>query len=285
MRKFFEGKHHAALYAKYRPEMPSTIVDRILAFMKKRNSDFKSVVDVGCGNGQSTRGFAPHFSKVLGIDTSCSQISEATQENQIKNVKFEVGDGEKIPLPDNSVDLVSTCMAAHWFDLPVFFKECTRVLKHNGSMLICAYTDPIFYPKSSDGKPTQADYLKLGKTAFQNLLHKYSFHERTSHLYNNYNDIFDILNAKEKVHEKDIELKKEMSLENLLYYLSTWSPYQNLVQEQKEKNVETEDVLDVFAAELKRNWNMTETDNDKISLCVVWYNFMIMSDRPVENTP
>ena len=284
MRKFFETKHHAALYAKYRPELPQSIIERILEFMKKRNSDFMYAVDVGCGNGQSTYGFGKHFTNVVGVDTSLSQITEAKLANKAENVKFEVGDGENIPLPDNSIDLISTCMAVHWFDLPTFFKECNRVLKQNGCMLICGHTDPVFYPKFVDGKATQSEFQQRAKIPFQNLLSNYTFHKRVSHLYNHYSEIFETLNAREKEHEKDIEHKTEMSLNDFLCYLSTWSPYQNFVQEQKENKEQSEDVLDVFAAELKRSWNIAEVDNDKIPLCVIRYYFTVMSGRPIRES-
>ena len=35
---------------------------------------------------------------------------------------------EKLPLASESVQLVTSCQACHWFDLPAFFKEVDRVL-------------------------------------------------------------------------------------------------------------------------------------------------------------
>jgi 2-polyprenyl-3-methyl-5-hydroxy-6-metoxy-1,4-benzoquinol methylase len=36
-----------------------------------------TMIDVGCGSGQSTRVWSPYFSKVYGFDVSETQISEA----------------------------------------------------------------------------------------------------------------------------------------------------------------------------------------------------------------
>lgn len=66
MNKFFEDTAHAALYAKYRPELPNFIALKMINFMKKRSCDFNLAMDVGCGNGQSTQVFSPYFSKNFG---------------------------------------------------------------------------------------------------------------------------------------------------------------------------------------------------------------------------
>jgi SAM-dependent methyltransferase len=51
------------------------------------------------------------------------------------------GQATTIPLPDHSVDLVTSAQAAHWFDLPVFFRECQRVLKiGQGILAIAGYS-------------------------------------------------------------------------------------------------------------------------------------------------
>lgn len=54
-------------------------------------------------------------------------------------MKFQVAPAEKIPLEDNSVDLLISAQAAHWFDLDAFFTESHRVLKPEGTMAIWGY--------------------------------------------------------------------------------------------------------------------------------------------------
>ena len=44
-------------------------------------------VDVGCGTGQATLALADHFERVLGVDISENQISEARKS---------IGDDEKL---------------------------------------------------------------------------------------------------------------------------------------------------------------------------------------------
>ena len=286
MVRFFEAKHHAALYAKYRPHLPHFIVDKILNFMKLRKSCFDFAVDVGCGNGQATHVFSAYFAKVLGIDTSSSQITEAQQANQTTNVNFKVANGEHIPVSSNSVDLIVSATAVHWFDLPVFFQECHRTLKEKGCLLLTAYEDPLFYPKMSDTVFSKEKLIDLGQGAFNNLKQKYTFHERIAHLQNCYKDIFDMLVVEDKVRETGLRLEKELTLAEFLNYLSTWSPYQMYVQRQKEKATETgvenvgDDVLDIFASELKSTWDLSATKDADLKMIVSWDYFVVMSGRP-----
>ena len=273
--------HSNVLTSKFRPGLPHIVIEKMVEFMKKRNCDFGYAVDVGCGAGHSTFGLSSYFSKVLGVDLSPSQIAEANSNNTTDNVMFEIGDSEQLSMSNSTVDLISSCTAAHWFDLPVFFKECSRVLKSNGCLLLCAYSNPVFFPESANSKHAQDKLIELGQEAFRNLCSKYTFHKRVAHRYNQYDDIFAMLNANDKVHEKDIEIKRELSFEDFLLYLSTWSPYQELVRERKEKSMEKQiDVLDAFAAELKQKWCMTHLNNNDIQLHVIWNCFMIMSVRP-----
>ena len=42
-------------------------------------------------------------------------------------------DGAELPFADNSVDLVTSCLAMHWInDLPGLFSEVQRILKPDG---------------------------------------------------------------------------------------------------------------------------------------------------------
>uniref|UniRef100_A0A131YCY3 Methyltransferase n=1 Tax=Rhipicephalus appendiculatus TaxID=34631 RepID=A0A131YCY3_RHIAP len=89
-------------------------------------------VDVGCGPGQSTELFCPHFRKVVGTDISETQIGIARAACTAKNVSFEVSNAESLPFDDGTVALVSTVNALHWFRWDAFFAEVRRVLVDGG---------------------------------------------------------------------------------------------------------------------------------------------------------
>ena len=121
-------------------------------------------IDVGCGTGQATLALAQHFDRVVGIDISENQISEAGKsidgdEKLRETIEFRwsaigyvvgflvrtmiyhwtvslflrcrVGSYMHLKELDSaSVDLVTCCQAIHWFDdIPAFYAEvcCTHL--------------------------------------------------------------------------------------------------------------------------------------------------------------
>ncbi|KAK8719162.1 hypothetical protein OTU49_014210 [Cherax quadricarinatus] len=127
--RFFEGAAHAAAYAKFRPQTPASVVDRICSFLKEKyEGSLRAAADVGCGSGQSTQILSPHFTSVTGLDVSPAQTSEAIKLNTKPNVSFVTSSAEKLPFSNNSLQLITASQACHWFDLPVFYKEVDRVL-------------------------------------------------------------------------------------------------------------------------------------------------------------
>jgi len=68
------------------------------------------VLDLGCGNGRSTRvyldfGIPPQ--QLVGLDLRPASIAQAKASHP--TIRFEVTDGERLPLSDGSVDWVGLC--------------------------------------------------------------------------------------------------------------------------------------------------------------------------------
>lgn len=136
----FENRELAAAYAKFRPLPPQEIIDRILKYLEgKIQSPYGHVLDVGCGNGQSSVIWKPYFQNITGCDISPAQIEEAKKNYQVEGVNFILCPAEKIPLPDNSVQMVSVCTALHWFNIEEFLKEAKRLLVKNGVLAVYSY--------------------------------------------------------------------------------------------------------------------------------------------------
>ena len=49
------------------------------------------------------------------------------------------GPSEILEFESESVDLVTTCQAIHWFDIPRFYKEVDRILRPQGVLAIYGY--------------------------------------------------------------------------------------------------------------------------------------------------
>ena len=69
----------------------------------------KRVLDLGCGDGRLALGVAPYAKDVVGIDPDAELIASAGKragELGLVNVRFAVGAGQSIDLPDRSIDVV-----------------------------------------------------------------------------------------------------------------------------------------------------------------------------------
>ena len=148
MMKYYENKKLAEHYVKYRPKLNVEVAECLMNFYKTHQLGDNScnqpriMVDVGCGSGQSTNIFHSYFDEIIGTDVSKEQLDQARKQNMYKNIQYLEGNAENLPLASRSVDFLASTMAAHWFDLPQFFKEAERVLKPSGCLAIIGYGDP-----------------------------------------------------------------------------------------------------------------------------------------------
>ena len=131
-------------YYKYRPAYPNELGERIMTYCtaetpRKDDDKFDLMLDVGCGSGQACNLLQGHFKKIIGIDISEEQIKQAKKQNKFDNITYQIGAAEKLPAADGSVDLITAGIAAHWFNLPEFFKEVERVLKPTGCIALFGY--------------------------------------------------------------------------------------------------------------------------------------------------
>ena len=118
----------------------------------------KTVLDVGCGIGGTSRYLAKKFpeAQVTGITISEEQIARATalaSERGIPNAKFELVDALNMKFADDSFDLVWACESGeHMPDKEKYVQEMARVLKPGGRIAIATWCqreegDKPFTPK------------------------------------------------------------------------------------------------------------------------------------------
>ncbi len=169
MATFSKTTFDAAAYLAFRPSYPRWVHDKVLAYHFGRSPSSSSAaagaglaLDVGCGPGISTLSLLPHFDRVIGLDPSSKMVDAAItpstpdlpsnlipnaadgKKGRLGKVEYKQGYSESLDfLPDNSVDLVTSGQAAHWFDYPKFWKELTRVVRPGGS--VCLYGYPDFF--------------------------------------------------------------------------------------------------------------------------------------------
>jgi ubiquinone/menaquinone biosynthesis C-methylase UbiE len=110
----------------------------------------KTVLDIACGSGYGTQLLAAQATKVIGVDVSAEAVGYAKKHFPAKNVEYRVGDGQKIPLGDASVDLVvSFETIEHVKDYKTFLSELHRVLKPGGVLVISTPNDAA-YPQTNE---------------------------------------------------------------------------------------------------------------------------------------
>ena len=83
--------------------------------------------------------FSSYFQKIVGVDVSAEQVKQAKENCDIENISFEIGSAENIPAADRSVDLITSGVAAHYFDLSKFLEETKRVLKPSGCIALFGF--------------------------------------------------------------------------------------------------------------------------------------------------
>ena len=69
----------------------------------------RDILEIGCGNGRMTWGYANAANSVLALDSDGTAITEAmkcAKELGLGNVSFRVGDITHAELPNNAFDVV-----------------------------------------------------------------------------------------------------------------------------------------------------------------------------------
>jgi len=90
-------------------------------------------LDVACGTGQSAAALTSIAERVIGFDISWNLLNNAVRNERVRYVQSRA---ESIPFPSDSVQVVSTALAFHWFDRHQFLREAWRVLAAEGLLLV-----------------------------------------------------------------------------------------------------------------------------------------------------
>ena len=114
------------------PEVLKLWMEVIAADVGERK--LTQILDLGCGTGRFTEALARHFdAQVIGVDPSEKMLARAREKLSDGRVRYELGSGEAIPLPDDSIDLIFMSMILHHLDDPALAaRECRRVLRDGG---------------------------------------------------------------------------------------------------------------------------------------------------------
>lgn len=141
--EYFTSKNAGARYDKYRPKVHGVVLDWLaLSFPGRR---FHRGVDIACGTGDSLKPLGEICEEVIGIDSSAEMLSIAMAQG------LPVIKGDYRNMSDvGTFDLLSTCMAFHWFD-PALAVASYKAASRNGAIWL-------IYNFALDGHETSAAF-------------------------------------------------------------------------------------------------------------------------------
>jgi ubiquinone/menaquinone biosynthesis C-methylase UbiE len=116
------------------------ISDRVVSLALRRVPAPDRVLDVGSGTGYVLRQLAarlPGTGAFLGVDAAPRMVEVARRGTDDPRVTFAGGVAEKLPADDDAYDLVvSTTSFDHWSDQAAGIRECARVLRPGGTLVL-----------------------------------------------------------------------------------------------------------------------------------------------------
>lgn len=143
-RSFGQAAAHYDDVAVLQRETADELLDR-LSLVKLQP---QRILDLGAGTGRNLSLLAKRYPKaqLFGLDIAQEMLGQAKSNYQQSlglkrwlpkqnSVQFLVGDAEKLPLADNSIDLVYANLALQWCDPRTSFAEIQRVLRPDGLLM------------------------------------------------------------------------------------------------------------------------------------------------------
>jgi SAM-dependent methyltransferase len=235
-------------YARFRPSYPQALFDWLTSISPGR----QLAVDVGTGNGQAAVALAADFAHVIGIEPGAGQLKSARPHDR---VEYRQAAAEDLGLPAGSVDLLLAAQAFHWFAADRFFAEAARVLRPGGVLALITYGNCVVEPAVD----AVIDHLYRG------ILGPYWEPERrlVEIGYAHVAQPFGPEGAPELV-PPELQLRHELTCDELLGYLGTWSA---LVRFHAETG---RDGVAEIEADLRAAWARATAGADDDRLAVVW---------------
>jgi SAM-dependent methyltransferase len=114
----------------------------------------ETAVDLAAGTGLFTRGLVERVPQVVAVEPDARMREIFALRSP--GIEVREGQGEAIPLPDASADLVTVSSAWHWLDPQVAPFEIARVLRDGGRLAV------VWTHMSHDERLPRLDWKALG---------------------------------------------------------------------------------------------------------------------------
>lgn len=131
--KRFDGL--GGIYNRFRPSYPREMIEFLIESGIINGES--AVADVGSGTGKLTAVLLSEVKTVYAVEPNFDMRKNAEADlKSFPNFVSVDGTAENTTLENNSVDCVTAAQAFHWFDRESFKKECKRILKPNGKVVL-----------------------------------------------------------------------------------------------------------------------------------------------------
>jgi len=138
------GKYtfNAEKYSKYRTEYPKEFIDYLYDDIGLSNNSV--IADIGSGTGKLSRQLLLKGSHVYCVEQN-TDMRRVAEKDLLKLSNFISinGTAENTTLQNSSVDFITVGTAFHWFNIEQFRKECQRILKPNGKVILVWISRPV----------------------------------------------------------------------------------------------------------------------------------------------
>jgi len=141
-------------YVRYRPGYPPEVVQALKSDCGLTPEHI--VADIASGTGIWTRLLLENGNQVFAVEPN-ADMRQAGEQFLDSFPKFTsiAGTAEATTLPSASVDFVTAAQAAHWFDRQGARRECARILRPGGWLVL------LWNERITDSTPFLRDYEQL----------------------------------------------------------------------------------------------------------------------------
>jgi len=124
------------------------------------------VLDAACGEGYGSAMLAEVARSVVGVDIDAATVAHANAKYALENLRFAQGDCARLPLKDDSVDLVVSFETIEHHDRhEEMMREIRRVLRPGGVLLISSPNRPEYDKTLSEPNPFHVKELDFEEFA------------------------------------------------------------------------------------------------------------------------
>lgn len=222
-------------YARFRPDYPAALFEWLAGTVRQHQVGW----DCATGNGQAAVALGSHFGSVVATDGSAAQVAAAARAPR---VRYACAIAERVPLRDDSIDLVTVAQALHWLDLDAFYGEVNRVVRGGGVIAVWSY-----------GQTSVAPEIDEVVAAFYHDTVGAYWPPGRCHVENGYRDLaFPFV----PIGTPRLDMVRHWTADELLGYIGTWSAVHRY------RTANGDAAVEAFAARLRERWGDSRRRRD-----------------------